>query len=259
MSCRSTRNRSSVPKEISSSSPGTTVLKVHRSNFTVEGFTEEVALDELAALCRENDCPLIYDAGSGALYPYTELGLPAGERLLAEDLAAGPDLVTCSGDKLLGGCQAGIILGRRALIAALRKHPMRRAFRVDKTTLAALDAVLGLYLEAEGRLEASKRDAQAKVVLAEASQRQFFRIHIDDRTLVLMQSPPALERNDAFVALSRVLGAAGIPVPKVQISAALRVPAAARAAISGANSRPISWIGPCSVWPISTPARSARR
>jgi L-seryl-tRNA(Ser) seleniumtransferase len=146
-----TTNRTSLEDYRQAMEPGTTVVKVHRSNFTIEGFTEDVGLAELAELCRDRGCPLVYDAGSGALHPYTEIGLPAGERLLAEDVAAGPDLVTCSGDKLLGGCQAGIILGSREWIARLRKHPMRRAFRVDKTTLAALDAVLGLYLAAEDR------------------------------------------------------------------------------------------------------------
>lgn len=146
-----TTNRTSLDDYRAELGPDTTVLKVHRSNFTVEGFTEEVELDELAPLCREHGVPLVYDAGSGALYPYRELGLPAGERLLSEDLATGADLVTCSGDKLLGGCQAGVIFGSRAWVAGLRKHPMRRAFRVDKTTLAALDAVLSLYLAAEGR------------------------------------------------------------------------------------------------------------
>lgn len=131
-------------------SGGATVLKVHRSNFVVEGFTEEVDLAELGTACRESGCTLIYDAGSGALFPYEELGLPAGERLLGEDVASGADLVTCSGDKLLGGCQAGIIFGSREMIAGLRGHPMRRAFRVDKTTLAALDAVLSLYLADDG-------------------------------------------------------------------------------------------------------------
>nr|MEE4269737.1 L-seryl-tRNA(Sec) selenium transferase [Candidatus Krumholzibacteria bacterium] len=144
-----TTNRTSLEDYRQAMVPGATVLKVHRSNFVVEGFTEEVELPELAELCRQNGCPLVYDAGSGALYPYGELGLPDEERLLAEDMATGADLVTCSGDKLLGGCQAGIIFGSRKHVAGLRKHPMRRAFRVDKTTLAALDTVLGLYLEAE--------------------------------------------------------------------------------------------------------------
>jgi len=146
-----TTNRTSLEDYRQALQPGTTVLKVHRSNFVVEGFTEEVTLTELADLCRAVDCPLIYDAGSGALYPYEDLGLPTGETLLMEDLAAGPDLVTCSGDKLLGGCQAGILFGGREMIAGLRNHPMRRAFRVDKTTLAALDAILTQYLIAEDR------------------------------------------------------------------------------------------------------------
>jgi L-seryl-tRNA(Ser) seleniumtransferase len=144
-----TTNRTSLADYRDALRPGATVLKVHRSNFALEGFTEEVDLPELGELCRSLGCWLIYDAGSGVLHPMEDLGLPPGERLLAEDIAAGADLVTCSGDKLLGGCQAGIILGRRDRIAALRGHPMRRAFRVDKTTLAALDAVLGAYLAAE--------------------------------------------------------------------------------------------------------------
>jgi len=146
-----TTNRTCLEDYREAMQPGTTVLKVHRSNFVVEGFTEDVELTDLAEACNENNCPLVYDAGSGALFPYEELGLPPGERLLNEDLATGAHLVTCSGDKLLGGCQAGIIFGSREMIAKLRKHPMRRAFRVDKTTLAALDAVLSLYLAAEGQ------------------------------------------------------------------------------------------------------------
>jgi len=146
-----TTNRTSLEDYRRALEPGTTVLKVHRSNFVVKGFTEDVELPELAQLCRDAESTLVYDAGSGALYPFEDLGLPAGERMLAEDVATGADLVTCSGDKLLGGCQAGVILGSRQHVAGLRRHPMRRAFRVDKTTLAALDAVLTLYLAAEDR------------------------------------------------------------------------------------------------------------
>lgn len=146
-----TTNRTSLDDYRQALEPGSTVIKVHRSNFVVEGFTEDVELDELAELCHSHQCPLIYDAGSGALFPYEELGLPAGERLLTEDVATGADLITCSGDKLLGGCQAGMILGTREHIAGLRNHPMRRALRVDKTTLAALDAVMCQYLLAEGQ------------------------------------------------------------------------------------------------------------
>jgi L-seryl-tRNA(Ser) seleniumtransferase len=144
-----TTNRTGLADYIKAMQPGDTVLKVHRSNFVVEGFTEDVELPELAQACRQAGCTLVYDAGSGALYPYERLGLPEDEGLLTDDVASGADLITCSGDKLLGGCQAGIILGSRDHIAGLRNHPMRRAFRVDKTTLAALDSVLGLYLASE--------------------------------------------------------------------------------------------------------------
>ncbi|MBU2502785.1 L-seryl-tRNA(Sec) selenium transferase [bacterium] len=148
-----TTNRTGLKDYDAAIEPGATVLKVHRSNFTVEGFTEETGLAELAELCRARGARLVYDAGSGALFPFAEVGLPVGETELAEDVATGADLVTCSGDKLLGGCQAGIILGSRDLIDGLRTHPMRRAFRVDKTTLAALDAVLTQYLAGERRPE----------------------------------------------------------------------------------------------------------
>jgi len=143
-----TTNRTSLADYEAAMIEGATVMKVHRSNFSVKGFTEEVGVSELAAACRRRGCRSIYDAGSGALLPFERFGLP-GEPTLADDVATGADLVTCSGDKLLGGCQAGLVLGSRELIARLREHPMRRAFRVDKTTLAALDAVLTLYLEAE--------------------------------------------------------------------------------------------------------------
>ncbi|MGD9547711.1 MAG: L-seryl-tRNA(Sec) selenium transferase [Candidatus Krumholzibacteriia bacterium] len=148
-----TTNRTGLKDYEAAVEPGATVLKVHRSNFTVEGFTEETGLADLAGLCRARGARLVYDAGSGALFPFAEVGLPVGETELAEDVATGADLVTCSGDKLLGGCQAGIILGAGDLIEGLRGHPMRRAFRVDKTTLAALDAVLTLYLAGELRPE----------------------------------------------------------------------------------------------------------
>ncbi|PIV81174.1 L-seryl-tRNA(Sec) selenium transferase [bacterium CG17_big_fil_post_rev_8_21_14_2_50_64_8] len=146
-----TTNRTSLDDYASALEPGATVLKVHRSNFTMTGFTEEVALGDLAALCGSHGANLVYDAGSGALFPFAELGLPTGETELFEDVAAGPDLVTCSGDKLLGGCQAGIIFGSGERISGLRRHPMRRAFRVDKVTLAALDSVLTAYLAADDR------------------------------------------------------------------------------------------------------------
>lgn len=143
-----TTNRTTLADYETALQDGDALLKVHRSNFALTGFTAEVELGVLGELCRARGSRLIYDAGSGALFAFAELGLPA-ERTLEEDVASGADLVTCSGDKLLGACQAGLILGSRDRVASLRKHPMRRTFRVDKTTLAALDAVLTLYLEAE--------------------------------------------------------------------------------------------------------------
>ena len=143
-----TTNRTTIDDYARALAPDVVVLKVHRSNFAVSGFTEEADLAELGALCRDRGNILIYDAGSGQLQDMSRFGLPAGETL-ERDLAAGPDIVTCSGDKLLGGGQAGLALGRADLIDRMRSHPIRRALRVDKTTLAALDAVLISYLRGD--------------------------------------------------------------------------------------------------------------
>lgn len=115
------------------------VLKVHRSNFRIDGFTAESSIADLAALCHERDVPLIVDLGSGLLEPETRL---PEEPDAATALAAGADVVIASGDKLLGGPQAGILLGRADVIATLSRHPMARAVRADKLTLAALEATL---------------------------------------------------------------------------------------------------------------------
>ncbi len=121
------------------------LMKVHTSNYSIEGFTKAVDEAELAAIGRELDVPVVADLGSGSLVPK--------EPMPQEMIAAGVSLVSFSGDKLLGGPQAGIIVGKRALIAQLQSHPLKRALRADKMTLAALEATLRLYQHPEALRE----------------------------------------------------------------------------------------------------------
>ncbi len=124
------------------------LLRVHPSNFRVIGFTEEVSLEEMSALGRKHKIPVVDDLGSGALLETTMYGL-AHEPMPQESLRAGADLVAFSGDKLLGGPQAGIIVGKKEFVAKLKKHPLARALRVDKLTLSALQTTLLHYLKNE--------------------------------------------------------------------------------------------------------------
>jgi L-seryl-tRNA(Ser) seleniumtransferase len=147
------------------------LLKVHRSNFALEGFVAEVSAEELAALAGERGLPLLHDLGSGLMMSLTEYGL-AGEPTARDAVGAGAALVTMSGDKLLGGPQAGLILGTARAVSAVRANPLIRSYRVDKLTLAALEATLALYREPRralteipvlAMLTATRDDVRARV------------------------------------------------------------------------------------------------
>jgi L-seryl-tRNA(Ser) seleniumtransferase len=142
-----TTNRTRAADYVRAIRPETALLlRVHQSNFRVVGFSELPRLEELAAVARAYDLPLVDDLGSGVL------GDVAGEPSARASLAAGADLVCFSGDKLLGGPQAGIVAGRADLVEKLRRHPLQRAVRVDKLTLAALEGTLVLHLDAPARI-----------------------------------------------------------------------------------------------------------
>ena len=147
------------------------VAKIHRSNFALVGFTEEVSVSELTLLCAPRGLPLFVDAGSGHLLPLEVAGL-GQEATMRDHVESGADLVAFSGDKLLGGPQAGIVVGRASLVARLRSHPLHRALRVDKMTVAALEATLGLYRSGQAeRVPARALLSQSAVALRQRAER----------------------------------------------------------------------------------------
>ena len=122
------------------------ILKVHQSNYVIEGFTASVDEGVLSPLAVAANIPLVTDLGSGALLDMSTYGLPR-ESTPMDGLKSGADIVTFSGDKLLGGPQAGFIIGRRGLVEKIKKNPIKRALRCDKMTIAAMSALLGIYAD----------------------------------------------------------------------------------------------------------------
>ncbi len=144
------------------------ILRVHTSNYRIVGFTAEPPVAELAELAHARGAALVDDLGSGAL---AELDLFEDEPSLRDSLAAGADVVTFSGDKMLGGPQAGIVVGRAATVESMRRHPLARAVRIDKLDVAALDAVLRLYLDPQRAVERIPTLAALTAPLAEVEAR----------------------------------------------------------------------------------------
>jgi len=128
------------------------LLKVHTSNYKIIGFTSEVLISELSTLSKKHDIPLIYDLGGGSLINLEKYGI-SGEPFVQKAIEDGADVVCFSGDKLLGGPQAGIIIGKKEYIEKIKKNPLTRAFRIDKLTLAALEATLREYLDEENAIK----------------------------------------------------------------------------------------------------------
>jgi len=180
-----TTNRTHLADYARAITPETAVLlKVHPSNYRVMGFTATVSTSELAELGRTRGIPVLEDLGSGCFLDLRPWGLPR-EPTVPETVAAGADVVTFSGDKLLGGPQAGIVVGRRALIERLRQNPLNRALRIDKLTLAALEATLRAYEDpgtAPREIPTLRMLSQAASVVRRRAGRVLRRVPVPVRT-----------------------------------------------------------------------------
>jgi L-seryl-tRNA(Ser) seleniumtransferase len=183
------------------------LMKVHTSNYAIQGFTSAVDEAELVALGRETGIPVITDLGSGSLIDMTTYGLPA-EPMPQKLIADGVDLVSFSGDKLLGGPQTGIIVGKRELIEQLQNHPLKRALRCGKMTLAALDATLQLYQQPE-------KLAQALPTLRHMTRTEAEIRACAERLLPPLQHRFAKQFNVSIAPCQSQIGSGSLPVDRL--------------------------------------------